>query len=119
MTRKAKSTAAAKERVAPSRQSRVAPRPKKRRKQQRALNTKEAIMNAALAEFAEKGFDGTSIRNIAERTGLQHPLITYHYRTKDILWEAVAEYAFAEISETWDIRVPPDSSLSAIDRVRE
>jgi hypothetical protein len=51
MAKKTKSTVTAKERVAPSRQSRGAPRPKKRRKQQRALNTKEAIMNAALAEF--------------------------------------------------------------------
>jgi len=85
MTRKLKSTATAKERVAPSRQSRGAPTPKKRRKQQRALNTKDAIMNAALAEFAEKGFDGASIRNLAESTGLQHPLITYRYRTKDLL----------------------------------
>ena len=56
---------------------------------------------------------------MADRIGIQHPLITYHYRTKDILWRAVAEYAFAEIREKWDIRIPPDSSLSAVDRVRE
>jgi TetR/AcrR family transcriptional regulator len=119
MARKTKLTAAAKERVAPSRQSRGAPRPKKRRKQQRALNTKEAIMNAALAEFAEKGFDGASIRNIAERTGLQHPLITYHYRTKDLLWEAVAEYAFGRIRALWDAEVISNPKLTAVERLQE
>ena len=95
-------------------------RPKrKRREQQRAIDTRTMILEAALTEFAQRGFDGASTRRMADRIGIQHPLITYHYRTKDILWRAVAEYSFAEIRETWDIRIPPDSSLSAVDRVRE
>jgi len=57
-------------------------RPQKRAEQQRAVNTRRAILNAALAEFAEKGFDAASIRVIADRTGLQHPLITYHSATR-------------------------------------
>ena len=63
---------------------------KTRAQQQRALATRAAILNAAIAEFAERGFEGASIRRIADRTGLQHPLITYHYRSKDILWRAAA-----------------------------
>jgi len=95
-------------------------RPKrKRREQQRAIDTRKIILETALTEFAQRGFDGTSTRTIAERAGIQHPLITYHYRTKDILWRAVAEDAFSEIRESWDIRIPPDSSFSAVDRVRE
>jgi TetR/AcrR family transcriptional regulator len=110
-SRPARTRAAAKKRVA---------RPKKkRREQQRAIDTRALILEAALTEFAQHGFEGASTRRIGERAGIQHPLITYHYRTKDILWRAVAEFAFAEIRETWDIRVPPDSSLSAVDRVRE
>ncbi len=119
MARKAKSTAAAKERVAPRRQSRGAFRPKKRRKQQRALITKDAIMNAALAEFAEKGFDSASIRNIAERTGLRHTLVTYHYRTKEILWKAVAEYAFGRIQELWDAEVISNPKLTAVGQLQK
>jgi TetR/AcrR family transcriptional regulator len=74
----------------------------KRREQQRAIETRQMILDAALSEFAERGFDAASIRNIAMRVGLQHPLITYHYRTKDLLWRAVAENAFAEIRKMWD-----------------
>jgi TetR/AcrR family transcriptional regulator len=92
---------------------------RKRREQQRAIDTRKMILEAALTEFAQRGFDGTSTRTIADRVGIQHPLITYHYRTKDILWRAVAENAFAEIRESWDLRIPPDSSLGAVDRVRE
>src|SRR5882724_8995865 len=92
---------------------------KKRAEQERAKSTRTAILQAALAEFAEKGFDGASIRNIAERTGLQHPLITYHYRTKDLLWEAVAEYAFGRIRALWDAEVVSNPKLTAVERLQE
>jgi TetR/AcrR family transcriptional regulator len=93
-------------------------RPKKRAEQQRAVNTRRAILNAALAEFAEKGFDAASIRVIAERTGLQHPLITYHFRNKDILWRSAAEYAFEQIREEWDKVEETNVGMSPLDRLR-
>ncbi len=91
----------------------------KRRAQQRSIDTRLAILTAALSEFADNGFDAASIRNIAERTGLQHPLITYHFRTKEILWRAVAERVFTQIKAQWDERAPPHSHLSPMDRLRE
>ena len=89
---------------------------KMRAQQQRALATRAAILNAAIAEFAERGFEGASIRRIADRTGLQHPLITYHYRSKDILWRAAAEHAFTRIREEWDLRVPEQAPVSTLER---
>src|SRR6266513_204788 len=94
-------------------------RPRKRAEQQRALETRGAILDAAIAEFAARGFDGASIRAIADRLGLQHPLITYHYRSKDILWRAAAEHAFAQIREGWDNSAPENSDLSPLARLRE
>ena len=93
-------------------------RPRKRAEQQRAVNTRRAILNAALAEFAEKGFDAASIRVIADRTGLQHPLITYHFRSKDILWRSAAEYAFEQIREEWDQFDETSVGMSPLDRLR-
>jgi TetR/AcrR family transcriptional regulator len=93
--------------------------PRKRAEQQRSLETRTAILNAAIAEFAERGFEGTSIRAIADRLGLQHPLITYHYRTKDILWRAAAEHAFAQIKAGWDVSAPESSDLPPLARLRE
>lgn len=90
----------------------------KRREQQRAIETRTLILDASLTEFAQRGFEAASIRRIAERTRLQHPLITYHFRTKLILWRAVAEYAFAEIRAAWDRQAPPDSDQAPVDRVR-
>jgi TetR/AcrR family transcriptional regulator len=94
-------------------------RPRKRAEQQRALETRGAILDAAIAEFAERGFEGASIRAIADRLGLQHPLITYHYRSKDILWRAAAEHAFAQIRAGWDNSAPESSGLPPLARLRE
>src|SRR6195256_5120022 len=88
--------------------------PRKRSEQQRSLETRASILNAAIAEFAERGFEAASIRAIADRLGLQHPLITYHYRTKDILWRAAAEHAFAQIQNEWDILAPAGFELSPL-----
>jgi TetR/AcrR family transcriptional regulator len=94
-------------------------RPRKRAEQQRSLETRGAILDAAIAEFAERGFEGASIRAIADRLGLQHPLITYHYRSKDILWRAAAEHAFAQIRAGWDTSAPENSDLPPLARLRE
>src|ERR1700755_893113 len=94
-------------------------RPRKRAEQQRAVERRGAILDAAIAEFAERGFEGASIRAIADRLGPQHPLITYHYRSKDILWRAAAEHAFAQIKAGWDISAPENSDLPPLARLRE
>jgi len=90
----------------------------KRAEQKRSRATRLSILAAALSEFADKGFEAASIRSIAERTGLQHPLITYHYPTKDALWRATAEYAFEQIREKWDKSGPELAGAAPIDHLR-
>jgi AcrR family transcriptional regulator len=94
-------------------------RPRKRAEQQRSIETRASILNAAIAEFAERGFEGASVRAIADRLGLQHPLITHHYRSKEILWRAAAEHAFAQIRAGWDISAPEDDDLSPLARLHQ
>lgn len=89
-----------------------------RREQQRAVETRKAILDAALAEFAERGFDGASVRRIGERAAVDYTLITYHFRTKEVLWKACAEFAFEQIEAQWDEAIPADSTMSPEDRVR-
>lgn len=89
-----------------------------RAEQQRAVATRSQILEAAISEFAERGFEAASIRRIADRIKVQHPLITYHFRTKDLLWRAAAEHAFDGIRAEWDELVPKDSGLSPLDRLR-
>ncbi|MEM1414485.1 MAG: helix-turn-helix domain-containing protein [Myxococcota bacterium] len=46
---------------------------------------------AAVEEFAERGFEAGSLRSVARRAGLSQPLISYHFGSKQALWEAVKE----------------------------
>ncbi|MDH3442126.1 MAG: TetR family transcriptional regulator [Gammaproteobacteria bacterium] len=69
-----------------------------RKQQQRSIRTKQKLLDAALEAFSENGFKGTSTRDIAERAGVHHPLITYHFKNKEELWRAAADRIFTEFN---------------------
>jgi AcrR family transcriptional regulator len=48
-----------------------------------AASTRERILNVALDLFTEQGFDGASLREIAERLGVTKAAIYYHFASKD------------------------------------
>jgi AcrR family transcriptional regulator len=43
------------------------------------------ILDVALELFTEQGYEGTSLREVAERLNLTTPALYYHYRSKDHL----------------------------------
>ncbi len=49
----------------------------------------EQILATALAVFAEQGYNGSSIREIAERTGLSQTGVLHHFGSKTALLQAV------------------------------
>jgi AcrR family transcriptional regulator len=51
-------------------------------------DTREAILRAAAAAFAEKGFDGASIRAIAADAGVDPALVHHYFGTKEQLFLA-------------------------------
>ena len=69
-----------------------------RKQQQRSIRTKQKLLDAALLAFSENGFKGTSTRDIAERAGVHHPLITYHFKNKEELWRAAADRVFSDFN---------------------
>ncbi|MFG3250884.1 TetR family transcriptional regulator [Streptomyces sp. NPDC048187] len=48
--------------------------------------TREAILSAARVCFAERGFDGASLRRIAETAGVDQALVHHFYGTKESLF---------------------------------
>jgi TetR/AcrR family transcriptional regulator len=69
-----------------------------RKQQQRSIVTQQKLLDAAVEAFSENGFKGTSTRDIADRAGVHHPLITYHFKNKDQLWRAAADRIFREFN---------------------
>ena len=48
-----------------------------------SASTRERILNVALDLFTDQGFDGTSMREIAERLNISKPAIYYHFASKE------------------------------------
>ena len=58
-----------------------------------AADTKELLLQAALALFAANGFEGTSVRDVARSVGLSESVLYAHFASKRDLFEA----AFARV----------------------
>jgi len=52
-------------------------------------SSREDILDAAEAQFARHGFEGASMRAIAEAAGVAQALLHYHFKTKEGLFEAM------------------------------
>jgi TetR/AcrR family transcriptional regulator len=59
--------------------------------------TRERILEAAIAEFAERGFDGGRVDEIALRAGINKNVVYYYFGSKDDLFTAVLERTYEEI----------------------
>jgi AcrR family transcriptional regulator len=61
--------------------------------------TRERIMKAAERLFAERGYDGTSVRAIVGRARVNQAAINYHFDGKDGLYREVLRAAFRGLTE--------------------
>jgi len=61
--------------------------------------TRQALMQAGAELFSERGFDGVSIEELADRAGVNKALISYHFRGKRGLYVGILASAFARIAE--------------------
>ena len=74
-------------------------------------DTETRIFNAALRVFARKGRDGARLQEIADEAGIHRPLLHYYFRTKQQLYEAVAERMFSQFMATFN--EPPEGGSFA------
>ncbi len=61
------------------------------------LETREAILAAAEAEFAEKGFALASAREICRRAGVNSALLSRYFGSKEELYRLVAKRLFGDL----------------------
>lgn len=55
------------------------------------MTTEQKILIAAREEFAQKGFYGAKTISIAQAAGVTHAMLHYYYRTKQRLYDRIAE----------------------------
>ncbi|MFG3660805.1 ScbR family autoregulator-binding transcription factor [Streptomyces sp. NPDC047706] len=69
-------------------------------KQERAVRTRAALIRAAAEVFAESGFAGATVTQIAERAGLTLGAMYFHFRSKEMLAREI-------VATQPDLVVPP------------
>ncbi|MFI7498853.1 TetR family transcriptional regulator [Streptomyces sp. NPDC049687] len=60
-----------------------------------SADTRDRILAAAREEFSERGYDKTSVRGIAKAAGVDSALVHHYFGTKEQVFEAAIEVAFA------------------------
>ncbi|MGD8771997.1 MAG: TetR/AcrR family transcriptional regulator [Gammaproteobacteria bacterium] len=92
---------------------------KQRQPAAHADSTRSRIVEAAVAAFADRGFDAASTREIARRAGVEQGLLTYHFRSKDALWRAAADRVFTTLKEGITAQLSTAKEASPKEQARE
>jgi AcrR family transcriptional regulator len=74
------------------------------------------IINIAMELFAEKGFEGTSIRELALKANVNIAMVNYYFGTKEKLFEEMVETKIAGMREKIAV-LTDDNSLTEIEKI--
>jgi AcrR family transcriptional regulator len=77
---------------------------------------REHILITAEELFGEKGFDGTSVRDIAQSAGVNLAMISYYFGSKEKLLEALVEFRAGYVYGILE-ELNMDQSLSPWDKI--
>jgi len=76
------------------------------------------ILLVAEQLFAQKGFDGTSVRDISAHAGVNVAMVSYYFGSKEKLLEALVQFRISklrlQIQDTALTQVPPREKMKAV-----
>ncbi len=82
----------------------------------RMKDKRQLIMEATLFLFAEKGYEGTSIRDIAEKANVNVAMVNYYFGSKEKLFEEIVKLKSSTTRLQLD-EIASNKSLTSIEKV--
>ena len=73
------------------------------------MDTKKKILEVSLALFAQKGFDGVSVREIAKEVGVRESALYKHYKNKEDILDKIIEEMISSIRNGYELRHVPET----------
>jgi len=80
------------------------------------IDKKTQIMNHAINLFADKGFEGTSIRDLAKAAEVNVAMVNYYFGSKEKLVEAIIEEKSSYMKDRIE-ELESNTSLNDLDRI--
>jgi AcrR family transcriptional regulator len=96
----------------------TAAQPEDRATRASADPTRDRIVAAAADLFSTRSFDGATTRQIAAAAGVAQPLLNYHFRSKEALWQAAVDSLFAVLSRRMADRFEGLRGVDAVTRAK-
>jgi len=75
-------------------------------------DVRSVIRDAALSLFGERGFEASSIGDIAAAAGVAKANVLYHFGSKEELWREAVDALFAEVDGFFAEHWPTDPKRS-------
>lgn len=88
-----------------------------KRTQERTEATRAKILEAAMALFSDRGYEGVSVNEIEKNAGVHRGLVSYHFGDKKSLWQAVASNLFDQMRTEFGQRLDLLEELSKEERL--
>lgn len=78
------------------------------------MDTKKKIIEVSLALFAQKGFDGVSVREIAKEVGVRESALYKHYKNKEDILDKIIEEMISSIRNGYELRHVPETLTEGV-----
>lgn len=82
------------------------------------MGTKERIMEEALTLFSTRGYEGTSVKNIAEAVGIKDSSLYKHYKSKKEIFDTIVQEMSSRMSHmSQTLGLPDEADMEQAVRV--